>query len=487
MGTEGRFLNLFSSFFAGRMPYPRLVKEIEESIAGDAEAADRFLATMQDLVNLGRLPPDLAAALERLADVGDGEEAGQEHAAVDDAPTVPRAMPAPASRGGAMPAAPPPPLPDATARERVDDVVLSALVGNYRGYRERSRQDRPPPRAEDKQLEALVAGYRGARLRREASRAEAGEARDFDLAQAQDGDRTKAAGVGTLLKDRFVLDRELGRGGMGVVYAAVDRRRLEAMHAQPYVAVKLLNDALQRHPDALRTLEGEARKAQALAHPNIITVYDFDRDGGHIFLVMELLEGRGLDEVLKERNTRPMSLEAAAPIVTGICAALGHAHASGVIHADLKPANVFLANGGGVKLLDFGISTAGRVAGFDASALGAFTSSYASPEMIEGAPRDARDDVFALGCLVYLMLSGGHPFDRKPATEARDSKLRPQPIAGLSRRARATLEAALAFDRERRLKDAESLRRGLLEEGLWDRLTRRLRRGREPDPVLDGL
>ncbi len=484
MAADGRFLSAFSAFFAGRTPYPKLVKEIEEIIAGDAVAADAFLDTLNDLVNLGRLPPDLAAALEPLADAAlEIEEVAVE--SHDDAPTVPAAV-QPAGGWADMAApSPPPPLPETGARERVDDVVLSALVGGFKEYRDRPRRSEAPVRSEDRQLDALVSGFKGARMRRDASRATDGQARDFNLSKAHDGAREKRAGVGTLLKDRFVLDRELGRGGMGIVYAAVDRRRLEAMHAQPYVAVKLLNDELQKHPDALRTLEGEARKAQALAHPNIVTVYDFDRDGGHVFLVMELLEGRGLDQVIKERPTGPMSLQNAAPIVTGICAALTHAHSQGVIHADLKPANVFLPEGGGVKLLDFGISTAGRVAGFDATALGALTGAYASPEMIEGAPRDPRDDVYALGCLVHLLLTGQHPFDRKKATEARDTGLMASRIPSLSRRQNAALQAALAFDRERRAANVDAVRAGLLEESFWSRLTRRRRR--EPDPLLDSL
>src|ERR687892_2812700 len=105
--------------------------------------------------------------------------------------------------------------------------------------------------------------------------------------------------VGTVLKDRFILEQLIGTGGMGAVFKARDRRRVEAKDRNPYVAIKVLHGDIRWHPDAGIALQREARKAQDLAHPNVITVYDFDHDAGHVFVTMELLEGEPLSEILR--------------------------------------------------------------------------------------------------------------------------------------------------------------------------------------------
>ena len=98
-----------------------------------------------------------------------------------------------------------------------------------------------------------------------------------------------------MLRDRFVLEEVIGTGGMSVVFRALDRRREEAQDRHPHVAIKVLGDEFKRHPDALRALQRESRKTQRLAHPNIASVYDFDRDGPNVYMVMELLVGEPLD------------------------------------------------------------------------------------------------------------------------------------------------------------------------------------------------
>jgi TolB-like protein len=150
-------------------------------------------------------------------------------------------------------------------------------------------------------------------------------------------------------------------------------------------------------------------------------------------------------------------------IIEDLGAALAYAHDHSVIHGDLKPANVFVTTSGKAKLLDFGIARAARGSRWrkDAAALGALTPAYASCEMLECLPPDTRDDIYALACVIYEMLSGKHPFERQTAIEARDAGEKPTPIATLTERQNAALAQGLAFDRAARTASVEMLLAGL--------------------------
>jgi serine/threonine protein kinase len=279
-----------------------------------------------------------------------------------------------------------------------------------------------------------------------------------------------ALAVGSIIKERFILEDELGRGGMGIVFKARDLRMEEAQDRNPYVAVKVLNDEFKRHPESLKALQREFRKAQSLAHPNVVTVGDFDRDGGNVFMTMELLEGEPLDQVIKRVQDRGLEKREALRITRDICRAMAYAHERGIVHSDFKPANAFLTRDGVVKVFDFGIARAARagdrgsgtVTLFDAGTLGALTPAYASCEMIEGLEPDVRDDVYAIACVTYELLTGRHPFDRKSAEQARSTGLVPARPAGLSRQQWAALRRGLAFRREQRCATAIELLNGLL-------------------------
>jgi serine/threonine protein kinase len=269
---------------------------------------------------------------------------------------------------------------------------------------------------------------------------------------------------GTLLRGRFYIDVELGKGGMGTVYKGRDVLKLEAQDRNPYIAIKVLNEDIKQRPDAFIGLQREASRQQRLAHPNIATVYDFDRVGGLIFITMELLEGTPLDEYLaKEVIPRGgLSLEEALPIITSLGSALAYAHDSQIIHSDFKPSNCFLTVDKGVKILDFGIARAVRKPGqhdqtlFDGSTLGAMTPSYASCEMLEslGDPHPG-DDVYALGCVSYELLTGKHPYNRLPANVAADNKLKPSHVPKLTRAQNRALARAVAFHRNDRTPSAD--------------------------------
>lgn len=268
-------------------------------------------------------------------------------------------------------------------------------------------------------------------------------------------DRMK--GVGDTLNGRFVLEECIGFGGMGTVYKALDLRKLEASDRKPYIAIKVLNVQFRGHPKSLIALQREARKAQTLAHPNIVTVYDFDRDGSMVYLTMEYLTGKSLSQTLRMPGFTGMPYAQALHIVSGIAKALAYAHERGFVHCDLKPANVFLTDTGEVKVIDFGIARVFRKSEedveatvFDAGSLGGLTPAYASPEMLEHLVPDPRDDIYALACITYELLTGRHPFDRVSATQARSAGIRPQRPKNLGHRQWRALKAALSFERETR-------------------------------------
>ena len=277
---------------------------------------------------------------------------------------------------------------------------------------------------------------------------------------------------GSVVKDRFVLEEELGRGGMGIVFKARDVRKEEAQDRNPYVALKVLNEEFKRHPESLKALQRESRKAQHLAHPNVVTVYDFDRDGANVFMVMELLEGQSLDRLIRKSEDSGVGNQMALRLTRDLCRAMAYAHEQGVVHSDFKPANAFLTREGNVKVFDFGIARAAKRSGdvqgsttlFDPGTLGALTPTYASCEMIEGLEPDPRDDVYAIACVAYELFTGKHPFNRLSAVQARDKKMIAKRPRGLPGRQWRALKRGLAFSRDERSSSALTLLNELMPQ-----------------------
>lgn len=263
--------------------------------------------------------------------------------------------------------------------------------------------------------------------------------------------------VGDTLNGRFVLEECLGIGGMGTVYKALDLRKLEASDRRPYIAIKVLNLQFRGNPKSLIALQREAKKAQTLGHRNIVTVYDFDRDGPVVYLTMEYLSGRPLSRLLREPTFKGMSYDDALPVVTGMANALAYAHERGFVHCDFKPGNVFLTDTHEIKVIDFGIARVFQrpeeevdATVFDPGSLGAMTPAYASPEMLEHREPDPRDDIYALACTTYELLTGRHPYDRVPANQARSANLKPPRPDGLGARQWRALRMGLSLERETR-------------------------------------
>jgi eukaryotic-like serine/threonine-protein kinase len=208
---------------------------------------------------------------------------------------------------------------------------------------------------------------------------------------------------GQLISGRYRLQAVLGRGGMATVWRGVDERLGRS------VAVKLLDKADTADPAMVQRFDREARTAGSLTHPNIVAVYDVGRDNGVPYLVMELIDGTSLATLLAGG---PVAIDKAVDVARQICDALAVAHAKGVVHRDIKPANILLTTTGTVKVCDFGIArlTHQQQTNLTAPHTAIGTSAYMAPEQASGAAVDARTDLYALGCVLYAMLTGHPPF-----------------------------------------------------------------------------
>ena len=260
--------------------------------------------------------------------------------------------------------------------------------------------------------------------------------------------------IGQTISHYRILE-ELGRGGMGVVYKAEDTRLGRT------VALKFLPEDSFQNPAAIERFQREARAASALNHPNICTIHDIDEYGGRHFIVMELLEG----EPLKHRiGGRPLAAEEVVRQGRQIADALEAAHAKAIVHRDLKPANIFVTKRGQIKVLDFGLAKLQR-APDDMTATESLTQPgvapgtlpYMSPEQLRGGPTDARSDIWALGIVLYEMITGGLPFKGHTGYELSATILsQPPPVlptqvpAGL----RSTIQRCLAKNPQERYQHA---------------------------------
>jgi eukaryotic-like serine/threonine-protein kinase len=232
----------------------------------------------------------------------------------------------------------------------------------------------------------------------------------------------------TVLEGRYRLLSQVGAGGMGVVYLA------EHVGLQKRVAVKVLKAELSRDPTFARRFELEAIAASQMGHENIVDVTDLGRTpGGELYYVMELLEGSSLSTLLYRERFVP--LPRAVPILVQVCRALEAAHARGIVHRDIKPQNVMVLAREGrpdfVKVVDFGISKVDALQGGRLTEAGAIlgTADYMAPEQATGGEVDARADVYALGVLIYELVTGVLPFrgDNTFATMLQHVERAPEP------------------------------------------------------------
>ena len=208
---------------------------------------------------------------------------------------------------------------------------------------------------------------------------------------------------GTILGDRYTLTARIAVGGMGEVWAATD-----TVLGRP-VAVKLLHPGLSQESDFVERFRAEARHTAALHHPNIATVFDYGEDDGTAYLVMELVVGQPLSQIIAERA--PLSTQETTAILIQAATALEAAHQGGVVHRDVKPANILITPDGTAKLTDFGISRAVDSVPLTQTGQVLGTAQYLSPEQALGQSATAASDIYALGVVGHEMLTGERPFD----------------------------------------------------------------------------
>ncbi len=261
--------------------------------------------------------------------------------------------------------------------------------------------------------------------------------------------------VGSVLRDRFMLQQKISGGSMGVVYKALDRRLAEAGSKEHWVAIKVLSPQLAENGEALRALQQEAAKGRCLVHPNIVRFLDLDRDDDLYFLIMEWLDGRTLADILDSPDASVIDHDAAFRIVRQIADALDYAHRCGIVHADVKPGNIMIMPNGDAKLFDFGVARVQQKhaeSSFDPGVLGAMTPAYSSMQVLTGEDPTPMDDVFSLACLLYRLIAGYRVFGPRNAAEASEEGMEPQRLPVLSDSQWRGLKKALAYSRIMRFK-----------------------------------
>lgn len=274
--------------------------------------------------------------------------------------------------------------------------------------------------------------------------------------------RLRSANGDRLFAGRYVLGEQLGQGGTSRVFAAAIYD-IHSDESDPIgeCAIKVFNDTISRLPSAVQRVETQIRKLKNLSHPAFVEIRQCNMYQGAFFIEMERLEGITLAERLASGERLPLG--DALHLFADLLTALAVAHKAGVCHGDLKPSNIFLANDGQVRILDFGIT--GVIGGADDSGNlhTLITPAYASPQRCHGEALSPDDDLYALACVIHEALAGHHPYDRLSGLDAASKGMIPASLTIVPQPVSQMLTACLAFERSSRPKEAGAARAPLLD------------------------
>src|SRR5918996_479892 len=263
-----------------------------------------------------------------------------------------------------------------------------------------------------------------------------------------------------VLSDRYEVEQTLGEGGMARVFRGTDRVLGRT------VALKVLSARFAGDRTFVARFRREAQAAAGLNHPSVVAVFDTGSGGNAHYIVMEYVEGETLDDLLKREGKLPP--DRARDIAAEVARALGVAHASGLVHRDVKPGNVMLTADGRVKVMDFGIARAAADDKLTQTGTVLGTAAYISPEQAQGRQVDPRSDVYSVGCVLYELVTGRRPFTADSAVAVANMHVHEEPTPpseiepGIPPDLEAVVLRAMAKEPEARFADGEDLRRALV-------------------------
>ncbi len=265
--------------------------------------------------------------------------------------------------------------------------------------------------------------------------------------------------VATALESRYQILKELGRGGMGIVFHAYDKQLKEQ------VAIKILSPLLSNDEDALQRLKREVSAARRITHSNIIRIHDISEINGLTFISMEYFHGTSLKDHIKRNGA--LSMMQGYNLAAQICDGLEAAHREGVIHRDLKSQNIILDPSNRIKIIDFGLARTAHMEGMTATGLIMGTPEYMAPEQVSGKKIDERADIYSLGIILYEIFTGRVPFTGESAIAVGFMQLKEKPVLpsklnpGISVEIEKIISKALEKDPVHRYRTITELKREL--------------------------